>query len=237
MNERQKKILKIIIEEYIKTSTPVSSSVLVEKYKLDISSATARNEMAILESNNYIQQPHVSAGRIPTQKAYFFYILELEKNGLTKNINLGKNEKINIEKAFFDKKEINIKKTAKELAHISNLAIFWAINKNNLYYTGISNLFSQPEFKSEKQDNLVYDFSQIIDRLDDVIYKIFDKIPKEPQIFIGDKNPFSPQCATVLTKYTINKQKGLFGVLGPTRMDYLKTLSLINFINTLIQEL
>ena len=66
MDARKTLILNTIIKEHIKTGAPVGSEVLVGKYKLDISSATVRNEMAELEQAGYIAQPHTSAGRIPT---------------------------------------------------------------------------------------------------------------------------------------------------------------------------
>jgi len=78
MNSRQQKILNTIVKEYVKSSKPVSSKVLVLKHKLELSSATIRNEMKKLEKAGYLQQPHTSAGRIPTEKAYRLFIKSLE---------------------------------------------------------------------------------------------------------------------------------------------------------------
>ena len=78
MNERRELILKIIINEHVITGSPVGSSVLVDKYKLNMSSATVRNEMAELEEDGYITQPHTSAGRIPTVKCYRYYLKHSE---------------------------------------------------------------------------------------------------------------------------------------------------------------
>ncbi len=79
MNDRKKEILKAIIEEYIQTAEPVSSNAIVQKYNLDYSSATVRNEMAELEKNGYLDKPHTSAGRIPSAKGYRYYVDELVK--------------------------------------------------------------------------------------------------------------------------------------------------------------
>ncbi len=77
LDNRKKQVLKAVIEEYINTAEPVSSAVLVEKYELDFSSATIRNEMAELEKEGYLEKPHTSAGRIPSVKGYRFYVDEL----------------------------------------------------------------------------------------------------------------------------------------------------------------
>ena len=77
LNDRKKQILQAVIEEYINTAEPVSSGTLVEKYGLDFSSATIRNEMADLEKEGFLEKPHTSAGRIPSVKGYRFYVDEL----------------------------------------------------------------------------------------------------------------------------------------------------------------
>ena len=79
LNERKKKILQAIIDEYINTAEPVSSGTIVEKYNLGCSSATVRNEMVELENNGYLDKPHTSAGRVPSAKGYRFYVDELLK--------------------------------------------------------------------------------------------------------------------------------------------------------------
>ena len=77
LNDRKKLILQAVIEEYINTAEPVSSGTLVEKYGLEFSSATIRNDMADLEKEGYLEKPHTSAGRIPSVKGYRFYVDEL----------------------------------------------------------------------------------------------------------------------------------------------------------------
>ena len=79
MDERKKKILQAVIDEYVNTAEPVSSSALVEKYNLKYSSATVRNELADLEKNGYLDKTHTSSGRIPSEKGYRFYVDELIK--------------------------------------------------------------------------------------------------------------------------------------------------------------
>lgn len=77
LDKRKKEILQAVVDEYINTAEPVSSATLVKKYGLNYSSATVRNELAELEDNGYLDKPHTSAGRVPSEKGYRFYVDEL----------------------------------------------------------------------------------------------------------------------------------------------------------------
>jgi heat-inducible transcriptional repressor len=221
ISSRQEQILLALINEYIKTAQPLSSSFLVEKYNLGISSATARNDMAELEESGYIFQPHTSAGRIPTEKAYRYYV---------ENYLLSQKNSVKIfselESLEFSSED-DFKKAAKAIADISKNAVFWAFHKNDLYYTGVSNLFIQPEFKASE---VVCDISVIIDRMEEIIADIFDQLEMGEKIFIGKDNPFGNFLSSVILKYKKNKQIGVIGLLGPLRMDYEKNLNLIKFL-------
>lgn len=81
MDARKFRILKAIIDDYILTAIPVGSRTISKKYEMGLSSATIRNEMSDLEELGYLDQPHVSAGRIPSAKAYRLYVDQLLKNG------------------------------------------------------------------------------------------------------------------------------------------------------------
>jgi len=77
LTERQKLILALIIREYIETAQPVGSKRLVKRYHLDVSSATIRNDMAVLTEKGYLRQPHTSAGRVPTENGYRYFVRQL----------------------------------------------------------------------------------------------------------------------------------------------------------------
>ena len=86
LTSRQKLILTLIIHEHIHTAQPVGSKTLVEKYDLSMSSATVRNEMAYLTDVALLRQPHTSAGRVPTEEGYRFFVGNLvHKTGLPTN--------------------------------------------------------------------------------------------------------------------------------------------------------
>ena len=77
LSERQRNLLLIIIRDYIDSAQPVGSKRLVEHYHLDLSSATIRNEMAVLTELGYLRQPHTSAGRVPTEEGYRFFVSQM----------------------------------------------------------------------------------------------------------------------------------------------------------------
>ena len=106
MNARQEKILSTVIEEYTQTAVPVGSQVLVGKYKFKVSPATIRNDMMALEELGYLHQPHISAGRIPTDKGYRYFVEEVMKDK-----ELSKDEQHKLQKEFLKLKAQNTRLT------------------------------------------------------------------------------------------------------------------------------
>jgi heat-inducible transcriptional repressor len=77
LSERQKLVLALVIREYIETAQPVGSVRLVERFNMDVSSATVRNEMVALTEKGYLRQPHTSAGRVPSEDGYRYFVRQL----------------------------------------------------------------------------------------------------------------------------------------------------------------
>jgi len=229
LTKRKKKVLKKIVEEYIKKAKPVSSGVLVRKDFPKLSSATIRNEMMDLTNEGFLFQPHTSAGKIPTSRGFKFFLdnfLEEKKpSRLEKNIFL------HIKERFIEKRK-RIKELAKRLAEISEEAVVVAFSKDDFYYTGLSYLFRQPEFKNI---SLIHNISEVIDHLDETMKNIFDRI-KEAKILIGDESPFGNKSAVIFDRLKIDNQKVVIGILGPIRMDYNRNLGLIKFIRRLYER-
>ncbi len=74
LTERQRILLTLVVRDYIETAEPVGSKTIVERYKLDMSTATVRNEMAVLTEMGYLRQPYTSAGRVPTEEGYRYFV-------------------------------------------------------------------------------------------------------------------------------------------------------------------
>jgi len=222
MKDRQKKLLNLIINEHIRTASPVGSALLSSQE--NVSSATVRNEMADLEKQGYIYQPHTSAGRVPTEKGYQFYVDNyVEKREIKATWRKPFEQVLKQSLA----KDILLKNLAKTVVEVADETVIVVFDKNNIYYTGLANLFKKPEFT---EPNLIQDISEVIDHLDDVVDDLFKQVNKV-QILIGAQNPFGNDCSSVIGKYQLkNKKSGLFIILGPKRMDYNKNLAIVEYI-------
>jgi transcriptional regulator of heat shock response len=218
---RQKLILRTIVEQYIKEPQPIASGFLVNKIKPEISSATVRNEMVALEEAGYIQQPHTSAGRIPTAKAYQLYVDELLQEKKKQS------DQLQIEKV---ESKADMKDLARKMSKTLNEAVVVAFEDDGYYYTGISSLFGKPEFEDKE---LILSMSEMMDHMDSVMDQLFDEID-EFGVLIGRDNPFGASCSVVISPVEVQKKRALMAVLGPMRMDYRKNISLIDEIRKLM---
>lgn len=229
MNSRQKTILTAIIKEYIQTAEPVGSKILVDKYNFDLSGATLRNEMKSLEDAGFLSQPHASAGRIPTDKGYRFFVDSLmgEKE-LTVNEQRQLQTELLKTKAKYNRLA---KSTAKILSRLSdNLVISGILDSQDICEAGMPKLLKQPEFKNPDE---VYEIAQALDLLDDNVESLCNKAKtKCVKVYIGKENPLHIKNCSMLVsqiKYP-SGEKGFLAIIGPKRMQYNKNISLLEHI-------
>lgn len=227
MHPRQKELFITIVEEYIKTAEPVSSKLIVEKFNLDVSPATIRNDMSELENADLIYQPHVSAGRVPTEHGYKKFVNEQIDLNQEFNQKLKAEILKNLHELKIEDPEVKIKNLAKIIAEKSKLTVFVGFKNNDVYYTGLSNLFAEPEFKNNV---LVCNLSAVLDHLDEVMQNIYNQFNAEVVVKMGKENPFAGDCSMVVIKV----KNILFGILGPMRMDYQKNIELINLVKNIL---
>ncbi len=232
MDERLKKILAAVIKEYTQTAMPVGSKVLADKYKLKVSSATIRNDMAELEREKYLYQPHISAGRIPTDKGYRYFVEKI----------MGKQELSQAEQKKLQTEILKLKAqnqrlsrtTAKLLSSFSGSLAISSLEKE-FYDFGISELLENPEFKDIDEFCRI---AEALDYIDENVEAILDKVKDgETKIFIGKENPIKKisNCSMVVSPYqTKLGEKGLLAIIGPKRMKYAKNKSLLDYVKKLI---
>lgn len=224
MTDRQQQLLKLVIEHYISTAEPVGSRFLVEQEGLGVSGATVRNELRDLEEDGFLTHPHTSAGRIPTETGYRFYVETLlEPEKVKKTVQTQLQELA----ASADSDMQAIKLVAKQLAELANNAVIVGFGHESVYYTGISNLFSQPELKDYAQSVNV---SVMFDQCEEKMPELREKMQTEPTILIGSENPLGQFCSTIVTHAGPDT---VFALVGPLRMDYAKNMSVVSFIHSL----
>lgn len=227
LTERQDHILAAVVRDFVKTAEPVGSHTLSAKYGFDVSPATIRIELGVLEAQGFIEQPHTSAGRVPTEAGYRRFVGHMQGMAAGKVVPKTKLRGLSPEP------EDAIKQCAKHLAEQSMLAVLVGFRPRHLYYTGLSHLFAQPEFQEYAR---VARFTEIIDRLDEVMEQVFPKVDGSVRIWLGKENPFGNLCATVITRYRTKKADGVIGILGPLRMDYERNHALLTSVQQMIHE-
>lgn len=236
LTSRQRHILSAIIKEYIDTANPVGSEELVEKYHFKLSPATIRNEMAGLEKKGYIHQPHTSAGRVPTDLGYRYFIDTLmKKRKMTEHEQ--KELQVEFLKAKTKYKQL-ARATSQFLSQMTNsLALSGFFDSEELWDWGMPKLLSQPEFSDRAQ---IQKLSIYLEKLEENYKKIFKKIKnKKIDIYIGKKNPLVPleNCAMVVSGFcTRDNKKGFIILIGPKRMKYAKNISLVDYITKLLSR-
>lgn len=218
LSERQSQILNTIVDEYINTAMPVSSGVLFDKGLFDVSCPTIRNEMADLTDMGYLAQPHTSAGRVPTERGYRFFVDELILMEQGKS-DMRFREPKNMSKAPRKK----IMEMARELSQSTNdLVIFIDEEDGELKYLGLKKVLRNPEFSTHEA---VLSILEELERFENYIDGVQKYLTRDLTIFIGSENPFFENSEYSMISTRIND--GLIALLGPMRMRYKINLSLL----------
>ncbi|MBI4117722.1 MAG: HTH domain-containing protein [Parcubacteria group bacterium] len=220
VSHRQQQLLQLLIDQYIHTAEPVSSQVLADH--LHISAATVRNEMAELTHSGFIRAPYTSAGRIPTEIGYRYYV----EHCMT-GADIPDDEKNTLNEVFErDEKRAVLKNSAKCLSTMSRQMVMIAFDKNDIYCTGISYLFLQPEANNR---DFISSVSIMVDEIETYVGRIFDTIDRETVLLLGSENPFYADGAALLKKYRDDEKEGLIGILGSMRMEYSRNMEYLNY--------
>lgn len=220
LTDRQYELLRTIIEEYIASAQPVGSKLVTQKYLSDVSPATVRNDMAVLEDQGYVHQPHVSSGRVPTAKAYELYV-----KGLPDDITPSEELYQVLQRDEYVKDERNrLKNIAKAAIEKTGESVFIGFSENDTFYTGISNLFAKPEFSNTR---LVVDVSRLIDHLEGVVKQVMAGDLGRVEILIGNACKVSEYCSMIVAPLSLSWGEGILGLFGLMRMDYKKNRDVV----------
>lgn len=230
MTERQAKILSAIVEQYAEVASPVGSQLLARVF--NVSSATIRAEMAELESEGFITQPHTSAGRVPTDKGYRYYVNNLS------SIDESASER-RAERALTARvhdaglPERTIRNAVDTLVELTNNLAIGTLG-DQLYMSGLSYLFGQPEFMHPGQ---VREVASLLDNLEPWLR---EAAPNEPlNVYIGRENPIggSSGCSLIISKFrSPYSDKSYIGVVGPTRQSYRDVMSLVSQAGRMLES-
>lgn len=242
LTKRQEGILFAIIEEYAELAAPVGSVTLAKLFS--VSSATIRAEMSRLEDFGYIAQPHTSAGRVPTDAGYRYYVNALSERPDQVSPFITNPERENkaperstrvlqIRINSQTRADSAIRGAVDSLVELTgNLGL--ATIGDQLYISGIARLFTQPEFLDNRRVQAV---AELLDNLEPWLR---EAAPGQPlNIFIGQENPIgkTSQASLIISRFRSPfSDKSYIGILGPTRQNYSRVMSLVRYAGNILEE-
>lgn len=229
-SDRRLEILRAIVDEYVQTHEPVGSKAIADKSALGISPATIRNEMALLEEEGLITQPHTSAGRIPTDAGYRLFV---DKLAQVKPLSTAERRAIETFLNGSDDLEDLVRRSAKLLADITKQVavvkypiIGESSNREKMAISGTAHLARSGEATS---------LSTILEALEEqvVLLRLLNEAHPTVHVTIGSEQKEATLQSTSLVTVEYGLESGAvgsLGVLGPTRMDYAGSISAVSAV-------
>jgi len=236
LSQRQIDILNVIIKEYSETGLPVGSGVIEKKYKLGVCPATIRNEMVELAKKGFLKKEYFSSGRVPSAKGFRFYI----KN-LMKEKELSTTDEVSYKNSVWDDRAEThrlLSQAAKILSKKTGMLSLVATNDGDLYYSGIANILTQPEFFDLVLSRNLF---ELIDQ-SNYWERVLGRFTAEEELIylLGEedfRDPLFESCASIFGDFETAKIKGIIGVVGPKRMSYDFIVPQIRYFSSLLEQL
>ncbi len=234
---RKDRILGITIEHYIETISPVSSAFIANETSLDLSPATIRNIFGELEDEGYLTHPHTSAGRIPTEKGYRYYV-----DHLMLDIQFLEEEKRRV-KSEYKKQSLELEdlleQTSRVISEMTHYTSIISVDGwgNKIFCQGTSFLAGYPDYQDLKK---IRNILAALDEKERLLEIINRNLHHKIDILIGEEIADSQMdsCSLVVSQYRTKKgPSGRIAILGPTRMHYDRVVSALEYFSQLMEEI
>jgi heat-inducible transcriptional repressor len=224
LTERQSEILRLTVEQYIDSSQPVGSHEIVGKLGAKISPATVRSEMKELEDLGFLHQPHTSAGRVPTDIGYRFFVDWLVNQDESTHLQMA--DKMASKLQAVCQAHSNLIEATKLLSEATgHLSMFG--NSEQMAVRGHHHLAEMPEF-----DQIANEMMGVLDEPRSFMQMFHDKMRRhQVMTFIGEGN-----CHNLSWVVGRFGDKGMIGIVGPKRMNYREIIPSIELIVNLLDE-
>lgn len=237
LTQRQIDILRAIIKEYTESAEPVGSEILEKKYKLGVSPATIRNEMVVLSQKGYLAKAHFSSGRVPSAKAFRFYIKHLMKEKEISTV-----DEVAYKNSIWDERDEEhrlLSHAARILAQRTGLLSIITTSHGDIYYAGTSNLLNKNEFEDIDTPRQLFILLDQVSYWENVL-KQFYVTEEDIMCMLGEEDFRSPtfeSCASVFGEFEGQNVKGIMGVVGPKRMSYESVIPQVRYFSHLVGEI
>jgi heat-inducible transcriptional repressor len=253
LSQRQTTILKAVITEHIRSAEPVGSKELAEQYDFGVSPATVRSEMNQLEQAGLLQQPHTSAGRVPTDLGYRTYVQSLAAATATGWMP-PKRHRAEVQRRLVRMRshyEAMARETARLLAEMTEQAAISSMSEDesgdaeNASPSGLSHLIKLPELKDEQLAQAV---ARIFDNPESVLNSLskndktkFTEVAVQGgapvRVFIGhDSAQGRVPLSVLVSSFEVDGKRGHLVVLGPKRMAYDRNVALLSYMSRLLSK-
>jgi len=211
--DRDFSILEHVIRDYIHTAEPVSSARIARNIRYKASPATVRNIMMRLDDEGYLEQPHTSAGRVPTDKAYRYFVDTI----------LAEESRMRQKEERLPESVPALHRFVHELAEETGLFTMMSLDKNSVLWAGMDELFDEPEFR---EYDVARAFASFVEEAHDRMKYFYQYESSAPQVFIGKENPFpdGSHFSSVVGRPT---RSSIIISIGPKRMDYERATDVI----------
>ncbi|MBI5124241.1 MAG: heat-inducible transcriptional repressor HrcA [Candidatus Omnitrophica bacterium] len=226
--KREEAVLEIIVRIYTESAEPVGSRFIARK--LGLSSATIRNVMSDLEEAGFLTHPHTSAGRIPTDKGYRYYV-----NSLMHRRSLNYNIVHMVEEQYNEKirsLEDVLEKTSHLMSSLTNyVGVTLLPETEKVYLDGASHLIEQPEFHDIKKLHSLFKCLEDKVNILKLLCDGFDDDSLTIHIGKENKSNYLSECSIVTRGYKVKgRRSGKLGVIGPKRMVYERVVPMVELL-------
>ncbi len=234
---RKDLVLGIVINDYIRSVCPVSSAHIAAHSRLDLSPATIRNILAELETEGYLTHPHTSAGRVPTQEGYRYYV-----DNLMNEIQLLGEEKERIKAEYHQEvKDLEniLERTSQVISDVTHYTSIVTLDgyPSRVFCKGLGHVVEYVDYHDFQK---IREILRTLEEKERVLEIINCRLEEKIQIYIGHEVASKAMCDCSLAISSFHASTGTSGriaVLGPTRMDYPRVVSALEYFSQLMGEI
>lgn len=234
LNDRAQTILNAVVAHYIKSARPVASGDIIGDLDLGLSSATVRNQMLQLDELGYLEQPHTSAGRIPTDRAYRFFVDHLQE---LRDLSEREQELIEDVLEYHDE-GVFVRELCRTVARLAGTYVAGGLFEEDVFHAaGFAEILEEPEFHDAAY---VRQFGRLVDLLEEELRTLAlleaESEENHIKIYIGKENPLKDARSYAMMIVPWQHPRGFEGFLtlvGPTRTNYSRHRAIMENISTM----